>query len=147
MLLFRALAEDIGEHLRPHFPTLQAIFAEVTLLISRFRSIVWTQSVPWTYSQALRDSHERVRTEGLRAIGVIVELVNTQNKVFFSRSYCLASASASFYVRVRPQDEVAGLHEVMPILADVVRAALAAGEEDATNVALGSTFSSFAYAL
>ena len=36
------------------------------------------------------------------------------------------------------QEEVVGLRELVPVLIDVVRAALAAGEEDVTSIALGN---------
>lgn len=52
MLLFRALAENIGSTLRPHLKTLQAVFV-----------------------QGLKDPNERVKVEALRAIGVLIEFV------------------------------------------------------------------------
>lgn len=56
MLLFRALAENIGASLKPHLKTLQAIFV-----------------------QGLKDSSDRVRVEALKALGVLVDYVG-ENK-------------------------------------------------------------------
>lgn len=58
MVLFRALAENIGQHLKPHFNTLQGIFV-----------------------RGLQDSHDAVKIEALRALSVLVEYLDTDEEV------------------------------------------------------------------
>lgn len=58
MLVFRSLVENIGEKLKPHFKTLQELF-----------------------QRALLDPNEKVQMEALRAIGVLVEYLETPEEI------------------------------------------------------------------
>lgn len=87
MMLFRALAENIEQDMRPHFPTLLKIF-----------------------TRGMQDPAPEIRKEALKAIGVIVESIESP-------------------------EEVAEFRHVIPHMVDVVKKSIVLGDEEAAVVA------------
>lgn len=86
MLLFRSLVENIGEKLKPRFKALQDLF-----------------------QRALLDPNEKVQIEALRAIGVLVEYLETP-------------------------EEITSFRNIIPNLIDVVKRCIQDKKEDAAIV-------------
>lgn len=87
MMLFRALAENIGDALKPHLATMQSIFIG-----------------------GLQDPSDNVRTEALKALGVLVMSLETE-------------------------EEVMAFRAVIPPMVAAVRQAVYSGNEEAAAVA------------
>lgn len=90
MLLFRALAENIGKHLKPHFRTLQSIFAS-----------------------GLQDPDEGVRIEAIYAIGELIPLIeNEATLANFKQILAPMFALTQQHVQEAHGDIVAAIFEV-----------------------------------